>query len=128
MIKTGVPVYFAVGLEVTNIRSPSILFHKTWIHYRRFMPLLNSETVDGGRRKKWIWAEKAQRVAQIQGKELWKCYWQNFMNFSQIFQIPGLKIHSKRWVNFWSKCIWYSDFLIHLWFSLGWIYLKKVRF
>ena len=28
MTKTGVPVYFAVELEVTNIRSPSILFHK----------------------------------------------------------------------------------------------------
>ena len=26
--KNGVPVYFAVELEVTNIRSPWILFHK----------------------------------------------------------------------------------------------------
>ena len=41
-----VPVYFAVGLKVTNIRSPSILFIKSELHFGRFTTLRNSLIFD----------------------------------------------------------------------------------
>jgi len=37
-----VPVYFAVGFEVTNIRSPSILFIKLELYCGCFASLRNS--------------------------------------------------------------------------------------
>ena len=38
-----------------------------------------------------MWTEKVWRIAQVQVRELWKCYWKIIMNFSQIFQTPGLR-------------------------------------